>query len=152
MIDLAATDILRMRELGVPRYNQFRRLIHLEPVRSFEEMVPPEHPEWADEIRRLYNNDIERVDLMVGLFAEPKPQGFGFSNTAFHVFILTAPRRLKSDRFFTDDFTPEIYTQTGLKWIANNSMVTVLLRHFPELRPALRGRTNAFVPWTRIQN
>jgi hypothetical protein len=152
VIDLAATDILRMRELGVPRYNEFRRLIHLEPVRSFEEMVPPEHPEWADEIRRLYNHDIERVDLMVGLFVEPKPQGFGFSNTAFHVFILTAPRRLKSDRFFTDDFTPEIYTQTGLKWIADNSMATVLLRHFPELRPALRGRTNAFVPWTRIQN
>lgn len=152
VIDLAATDILRMRELGVPRYNQFRRLIHLEPVRSFEEMVPPEHPEWADEIRRLYNNDIERVDLMVGLFAEPKPQEFGFSNTAFHVFILTAPRRLKSDRFFTNDFTPEIYTRTGLKWIANNTMLTVLLRHFPELRPALRGQTNAFVPWTRIQN
>ncbi len=150
VIDLAATDILRMRELGVPRYNQFRRLIHLKPMGSFEEMVPPEHPEWAEELRRIYNNDIERVDLMVGLFAEPKPQGFGFSNTAFHVFILTAPRRLKSDRFFTDDFTPEIYTQTGLKWIADNSMITVLLRHFPGLRPALRGRTNAFAPWTKI--
>ncbi len=151
VIDLAATDILRMRELGVPRYNQFRRLIHLNPVQSFEELVPPEHPEWAEEIRRVYNNDIERVDLMVGLFAEPKPQGFGFSNTAFHVFILTAPRRLKSDRFFTNDFTPEIYTRTGLDWIANNSMATVLLRHFPGLRPALRGRTNAFVPWSRTR-
>jgi len=151
VIDLAATDILRMRELGVPRYNQFRRLIHLNPVRSFEELVPTEHPEWAEEIRRIYNNDIERVDLMVGLFAEPKPQGFGFSNTAFHVFILTAPRRLKSDRFFTNDFTPEIYTRTGLDWIANNSMATVLLRHFPSLRPALRGRTNAFVPWARTR-
>ncbi|GAC1455475.1 MAG: peroxidase family protein [Ktedonobacteraceae bacterium] len=149
VIDLAATDIFRMRELGVPRYNQFRRLIHLEPMQSFEELVPAEHPEWAEEIRRVYNNDIERVDLMVGLFAEPKPQGFGFSNTAFHVFILTAPRRLKSDRYFTNDFTPEIYTRTGLNWIANNSMITVLLRHFPGLRPALRGRTNAFVPWSR---
>ena len=149
VIDLAATDILRMRELGVPRYNQFRRFIHLNPVLRFEELVPPEHPEWAEEIRRVYHNDIERVDLMVGLLAEPKPQGFGFSNTAFHVFILTAPRRLKSDRFFTNDFTPEIYTSTGLHWIANNSMATVLLRHFPGLRPALRDRTNAFVPWAR---
>jgi hypothetical protein len=148
-IDLAATDIFRMRELGVPRYNQFRRLIHLNPVQKFEELVPPEHPEWAEEIRRVYNNDIERVDLMVGLLAEPKPQGFGFSNTAFHVFILTAPRRLKSDRFFTNDFTPEIYTQAGLHWIANNSMATVLLRHFPGLRPALRDRTNAFIPWAK---
>ena len=29
--DLAATDILRSRELGVPRYNEFRRLLHLRP-------------------------------------------------------------------------------------------------------------------------
>jgi hypothetical protein len=149
VIDLAATDVLRMRELGVPRYNQFRRLLHLNPARSFEELVPADHPEWAEELRRVYNNDIERVDLMVGLFAEPKPQGFGFSNTAFHVFILIAPRRLRSDRFFTADFTPEIYTKIGLDWIANNSMSTVLLRHFPGLRPAIGNRTNAFVPWDK---
>ena len=32
LMDLAATDILRTRELGVPRYNQFRRLLHLQPA------------------------------------------------------------------------------------------------------------------------
>ncbi len=147
VIDLAAVDIMRMRELGVPRYNQFLRQFQLNPVRSFEELVPPEHPEWAEELRRVYNNDIESVDLMVGLFAEPKPQGFGFSNTAFHVFILTAPRRLKSDRFFTADFTPQVFTKAGLDWIANNSMVTILLRHYPGLRSAMRNTTNAFMPW-----
>jgi hypothetical protein len=39
VIDLAAHDILRSRELGVPRYNQFRRLLHLKPFSSFEEMT-----------------------------------------------------------------------------------------------------------------
>ena len=29
--DLAATDILRIRELGVPRYNAFRQLLHMQP-------------------------------------------------------------------------------------------------------------------------
>jgi len=28
-------------------------------------------------------------------------------------------------------------------------MRTVLLRHLPELRPALRGLDNAFAPWHR---
>jgi hypothetical protein len=28
-------------------------------------------------------------------------------------------------------------------------MRTVLLRHFPELRPAMRGLDNAFAPWSR---
>jgi hypothetical protein len=42
----------------------------------------------------------------VGMYAEPLPPGFGFSDTAFRVFILMASRRLKSDRFFTSDFRP----------------------------------------------
>ena len=37
-LDLAATDILRIRERGVPRYNQFRRLFRLRPAESFEEL------------------------------------------------------------------------------------------------------------------
>ena len=59
--------------------------------------------------REVYNNDLEKVDLMAGLYAEPLPEGFGFSETAFRIFVLMASRRLKSDRFFTDDYRPEIY-------------------------------------------
>ena len=145
-IDLAAIDILRARERGVPRYNQFRRLFHLKPVETFEELT--DNPEWAEELRAIYG-DVERVDLMVGMYAEPKPQGFGFSDTAFRVFILMASRRLKSDRFFTRDYRPEVYTQAGIDWVERNSMRSVLLRHFPELEPALRGVENPFAPWVR---
>ena len=37
-----------------------------------------------------------------------------------------ASRRLKSDRYFTDDFTPKVYTQTGMDWIDHNGMSSVL--------------------------
>ena len=90
------------RERGVPRYNQFRRLIHKEPISSFDELT--ENPVWRQQIKKVYNNDLEKVDLMTGLFAEPLPEGFGFSETAFRIFVLMASRRLKSDRFFTDDY------------------------------------------------
>jgi hypothetical protein len=146
-MDLAAIDILRARELGVPRYNQFRELMHKNPVRSFEELT--DNPVWREKIRQVYDDDIDRVDLMVGLYCEPKPTGFGFSDTAFRIFILMASRRLNSDRFFTDDFTPRIYTQAGMEWIQANDMSTVLLRHFPPLAPSLRGVENAFAPWSR---
>jgi len=148
LMDLAATDILRSRERGVPRYTMFRELLHMRPVRSFEDLT--NNPEWADSIRTLYNGEIDEVDLMVGLYAEPFPKGFGFSDTAFRIFILMASRRLKSDRFFTDDYRPEVYTQAGLDWIAENDMRSVLLRHFPQLEPALRGVKNPFAPWARI--
>ena len=39
VLDLAAWDIVRTRERGVPRYNEFRRLFHLEPVKTFEELT-----------------------------------------------------------------------------------------------------------------
>jgi hypothetical protein len=147
VVDLAAIDVLRIRERGVPRYNEFRRLFHLKPAATFEELT--DDPTWAAELREVYG-DIEKVDLMVGLYAEPLPKGFGFSDTAFRVFILMASRRLKSDRFFTSDYNAETYTQTGLDWIDQTSMSDVLLRHYPALEPALRGVDNAFAPWTRV--
>jgi Animal haem peroxidase len=145
-IDLASIDVLRVRERGVPRYNEFRRLFHLKPFDTFEEMA--DTPEHAEDLRRIYG-DVERVDTMIGLYAERKPKGFGFSDTAFRLFILMASRRLESDRFFTRDYRPEVYTQAGLDWVDDNSMRTVLLRHFPELAPALAGVANPFAPWQR---
>ncbi len=144
-LDLAAVDIYRDRERGVPRYNQFRRLIHKDPVKSFEELT--DNVVWREQIRKVYNNDLEKVDLMTGLFAEPLPPGFGFSETAFRVFVLMASRRLKSDRFFTDDYRAELYTEFGLHYIRENSMLSVLKRHYPDLAPALQGVDNAFKPW-----
>jgi hypothetical protein len=87
---------------------------------------------------------------MIGMYAEPKPRGFGFSDTAFRVFILMASRRLESDRFFTTDYRPEVYTKVGFDWVESNTMRNVLLRHFPELEPALQGVANPFAPWNRV--
>ncbi len=148
VVDLAATEILRDRERGVPRYNAFRRFLHLEPIERFEDLT--DNPRWVEQLRRIYNNDIERVDTLIGLLAEPLPEGFGFSETAFRIFVLMASRRLKSDRFFTTDYRAEIYTQEGLDWIEHNTMSTVLLRHYPGLKKALQGVENAFGPWSRV--
>jgi hypothetical protein len=144
LIDLATIDILRDRERGVPRYNRFRELFHLPKVRSFEQMT--DDPEIAKTLKEVYGHP-DKVDLMVGMYAEKPPEGFGFSDTAFRVFILMASRRIKSDRFLTEDYTPAVYTKPGIDWIENNNMTTVLLRHFPELTPVLQRQANAFAPW-----
>ena len=127
VLDLAAVDVFRDRERGVPRYNDFRRLVHLRPVKSFGQLVGREGRSrgWDEELRRLYG-DVESVDLMVGLFAEPKPRGFGFSDTAFRIFLLMAGRRLKSDRFFTTDFTKEVYSPGEIERIDERRMTDVI--------------------------
>lgn len=146
-LDLAAIDILRDRERGVPRYNDFREMLRLPRAKSFDELT--DNAQWAKEIAEVYDQDIDQVDLLVGLLAEPLPPGFGFSDTAFRIFILMASRRLKSDRFFTDFWNEETYTKEGLKWVDDNTMISVLLRHQPELRAALDGVGNGFAPWNR---
>ena len=37
-----------------------------------------------------------------------------------------------------------------MNWINENSMSRVLLRHYPELAPALRGVNNPFTPWNTV--
>ena len=147
-LDLGTIDILRDRERGVPRYNRFRKLFHKDALTSFEQLS--DNPTWVDELRRVYNNDIDTVDLMVGLHAEPLPKGFGFSETAFRLFILMASRRLKSDRFLSKDYRPEIYTKEGFKWVEETSMIDVITRHFPACEPALKKVETAFHPWRKV--
>ena len=148
--DLAATDILRDRERGVPRYCQFRRLLGMPAPKSFEELTTD--PKWREEVKAVYKT-VEDVDLLVGTLCEARaepgtPPGFGFSDTVFRIFILMASRRLRSDRFYTTDFTPEIYTPAGFQWVADNSLRTVLARHCPTLAPLFAGARNVFFPWS----
>jgi hypothetical protein len=148
--DLAAVDIIRDRERGVPRYCEFRRLIGMPAPKSFEELTT--NRQWRAEVRAVYKS-VEDVDLLVGTLCESQadpgtPAGFGFSDTVFRIFILMASRRLKSDRFFTRDFTPEVYTPVGFAWVADNSLRTVLQRHCPALAPLFADNRNVFFPWS----
>ncbi|WP_296217397.1 peroxidase family protein [Pseudomonas sp. UBA2684] len=145
-IDLATIDVLRDRERGVPRYNEFRRQIGLKPITKFEDLTKDPHT--LAELKRLYNNDIELIDTLVGQLAETvRPEGFAFGETAFQIFIMNASRRLMTDRFFTKDYRPEVYTAEGLDWVENTTMVDVLKRHNPQLAASLVGVENAFKPW-----
>jgi Animal haem peroxidase len=146
-IDLSVVDLVRTRRRGVPRYNDFRTGLHKPRIRHWEELCAD--PESVRRMREIYRN-IDEVDTMVGLFAETPPEGFGFSDTAFRIFILMASRRLQSDRFLTVDFRPEIYSAFGMDWIANNGMTSVILRHCPELASVLPRAASAFAPWRPV--
>ena len=145
-MDLGTTDIVRDRERGVPRYNAFRRLLNLKPIAQFEDLT--DDAVALEKLHRLYRNDVEKLDLLIGTLAEShRPTGFGFGETQFQIFLLMASRRLQGDRFFTTDFRPEVYTPEGMEWIQKSNFKTVLLRHFPGLEKHLEGVDNAFNPW-----
>jgi hypothetical protein len=147
VIDLSVVDIVRTRRRGVPRYNDFLAGLHKPRIRSFEELTT--NPDSVDRLKEVYRS-VDEIDTMVGLFAENPPEGFGFSDTAFRIFLLMATRRLQSDRFLTVDFRPEVYTPLGMDWIERNGMTSVLLRHCPELASLVPRSASAFAPWRPI--
>lgn len=144
--DLGTVDLLRDRERGVPRYCNFRRLLHMKAPTTFEELTGGDEA-LAKQLSNAYNGDIEAVDTLIGTHSEKLPKGFGSSDTAFRVFILMATRQLKSDRFIAGQWNDSTFTKEGMKWVQNNTMKDVLGRHFPELRETLGESGNAFAPW-----
>jgi Animal haem peroxidase len=144
--DLGAVDVLRDRERGVPRYNQFRRLMGMRPLARIEELS--DDPNAIRALKQVYT-DIEDVDLLIGNLAEAhRPTAFGFGETLFEIFILNASRRLQADRFFTESYREEVYTAEGLGWVDDASLKSVLLRQYPQLASTgLMNVENGFEPW-----
>lgn len=160
-MDLGAVDIFRDRERGVPRYNQLRRGISLKPISSFRDFFPADkelderQKKVLAKFRKVYgfnadgSDNVEAIDLLVGSLAEEvRPEGFGFGETLFQIFIVNASRRLMADRFFTNSYNKETYTKAGLKYIDHEGyMHKVIQRHMPALKSKMKGLETAFAPW-----
>ncbi|MQL70871.1 hypothetical protein Taro_003179 [Colocasia esculenta] len=131
-VDLPVLEVYRDRERSVPRYNQFRRSLMMIPISNWKDLTNDEKT--IDTLKEVYGEDVEKLDLLVGLMAEKKIKGFAISETAFFVFVLMASRRLEADRFFTSDFNEKIYTKRGFEWVNNTETLRdVIQRHFPDV-------------------
>ncbi|CAI9763216.1 unnamed protein product [Fraxinus pennsylvanica] len=145
-VDLPALEIYRDRERSVARYNDFRRSLLLIPISKWEDLT--DDNEAVQTLREVYGDDVEELDLLVGLMAEKKIKGFAISETAFIIFLLMASRRLEADRFFTSDFSEEAYTKKGLEWVnTTESLKDVLDRHYPEMTKKWMNSSSAFSVW-----
>ena len=57
------------------------RYFQLPPYASFEELVGPEYPELAVELRRLYGDDIEALEFVAGIYLEKRREQGMFGET-----------------------------------------------------------------------
>ncbi|RYR56790.1 hypothetical protein Ahy_A05g022493 isoform D [Arachis hypogaea] len=145
-VDLPVLEIYRDRERNVARYNQFRRALLLIPISKWEDLT--DDKEAIEVLEDVYGDDVEELDLLVGLMAEKKIKGFAISETAFIIFLLMATRRLEADRFFTSNFNEETYTKKGLEWVnSTESLKDVIDRHYPEITLKWLNSSSAFSVW-----
>lgn len=82
--------VFRDRERKVARYNDFRRALLLIPISKWDDLT--DDKEALDILKEVYGDDVEELDLLVGLMAEKKIKGFAISETAFIIFLLMASR------------------------------------------------------------
>nr|KYP43075.1 Peroxidase [Cajanus cajan] len=146
-VDLAALEVYRDRERNVARYNEFRRGLLLLPIEKWEDLT--DDKEAVEVLKEVYGDDnVEDLDLLVGLMAEKKIKGFAISETAFVIFLLMATRRLEADKFFTSHYNEETYTKTGLAWVnSTESLKDVIDRHYPGLTQKWMNCESAFSVW-----
>ncbi|KAL7232499.1 hypothetical protein ACSBR2_010505 [Camellia fascicularis] len=150
-VDLPALEVYRDRERKVARYNEFRRGLLLIPISKWEDLT--DDKEAIDTLKLVYGDDVENLDLLVGLMAEKKIKGFAISETAFVIFIIMASRRLEADRFFTTNFNEETYTKKGMEWVkSTESLKDVIDRHYPEMTDKWMNSTSAFTVWNAPPN
>lgn len=121
------------------------------PISKWEDLT--DDTETIGILREVYGDDIEKLDLLVGLMAEKKIKGFAISETAFFIFIVMASRRLQADRFFTSNFNSKTYTKKGLDWVnTTENLKQIIDRHFPDINDKWINSTSAFSVWDAPPN
>ena len=60
------------------------------PITKWEDLT--DDKEAIQILEEVYGDDVEELDLLVGLMAEKKIKGFAISETAFVIFLLMASR------------------------------------------------------------
>ena len=114
-LNLAALNVQRGRDHGLPGYNAYRRFCGLKDAKSFydtRDEIPSRHN--REILSKLYNNDPNIADVWVAGLAET-PAFIGLVGQTFKCIILEQMRRLRDgDRFFYESrsFRTQSVTRT----------------------------------------
>lgn len=101
--DLAALNIQRGRDHGLPSYNATRRGLGLPPARGWRDVNPD--PEVRARLASVYRS-VEEIDLWVGGLCEPHVPG-AMVGPVFHRILVDQFTRLRDgDRFWYEQALP----------------------------------------------
>lgn len=133
--------IIQARSWNLATLNEFRQFFNLAPYKSFEEINPD--PYVADQLRRLYDHP-DSVELYPGVNIESAKDlmapgsGLCTNFTISRAILSDAVGLVRSDRFYTTDFTPRNLTNWAFNEISTDTSVDggqvlykLILRSFP---------------------
>ncbi|MBE9045193.1 peroxidase family protein [Pleurocapsales cyanobacterium LEGE 10410] len=129
--DLAALDIQRGRDHGLPSYNDIREAYGLDRASSFEEIT--NDPIVAENLATVYS-DVEQIDPLIGMLAEGQLAGASIGELNEAILEEQFERLRDGDRFWyqnDSDFVvwdaPEPSSDmTTLEWLSQLSLSDII--------------------------
>ena len=138
--NLAALNIQRSRDHGLPGYNAFRKLFQLESAQSFEETKNEiQDPENRQILKDLYNDDPNLVELWVAGIAETPSNGAAVGPTFRHVVRKQFENTRDGDRYFY--LNDGVFKRSQVEEIEKSSMSRV---YCDNLKGIVSIQRNAF--------
>ncbi|XP_059477617.1 peroxidasin isoform X1 [Neocloeon triangulifer] len=123
-LDLAAINIQRGRDHGLPSYNEYRQFCNLTAAESFHDLRNEiKSSEIREKLKKLYGHP-GNIDLFVGGILEDQVDG-GKIGPTFQCILVDQFRRLRDgDRFWYED--PAVFTPAQLTQLRQSSLAAVL--------------------------
>jgi dual oxidase len=128
--DLAALNIMRGRDNGLPDYNTVRRYFQLPPITNWSQINPSLYarkPEIFDQLSDLYENNLNNIDAYVGGMVESEYET-GRPGPLFRAIIQEQFVRIRdADRFWFENTQNGVFSQEEIEEIRKIRLYDILV-------------------------
>ncbi|XP_053575324.1 dual oxidase 2-like [Bombina bombina] len=121
--DLSAASIQRARDQGLSTYNNMRKYYGLKPKEKWED-IGNQGKELLQNLASLYENDIERLELIPGVMLEING---GPSEIVSNILLDQFHRLRDGDRFWFENEKNGLFTKEEIIWIRSITFQDVLV-------------------------
>ncbi|MBN3304761.1 PXDN protein, partial [Amia calva] len=123
-LDLAAMNIQRGRDHGIPPYKDYRIFCNLTAVQDFEDLKNEiKNPEIREKLKKLYGTPVN-IDLWPALMVEDLIPGTRVGPTLMCLFVTQFQRLRDGDRFWYEN--PGVFSPSQLTQLKQTSLARVL--------------------------
>uniref|UniRef100_A0A4W3JWJ6 Uncharacterized protein n=1 Tax=Callorhinchus milii TaxID=7868 RepID=A0A4W3JWJ6_CALMI len=123
-LDLAAMNIQRGRDHGIPAYTDYRVYCNMSSIQEFEDLKNEiKSPEVRAKLKRLYGTP-QNIDLWPALMVEDIIPGTRVGPTLMCLFVTQFKRLRDGDRFWYDN--PGVFTPAQVTQLKQSSLADVL--------------------------
>uniref|UniRef100_A0A8C4RTY0 Peroxidasin like n=1 Tax=Erpetoichthys calabaricus TaxID=27687 RepID=A0A8C4RTY0_ERPCA len=123
-LDLAAMNIQRGRDHGIPSYKDYRVFCNLSAVQTFEDLKNEiKSPDIREKLKQLYGTPLN-IDLWPAIMVEDIIPGTRVGPTLMCLFIIQFQRLRDGDRFWYEN--PGVFSPAQLTQLKQASLARVL--------------------------